>query len=79
MKFHKEGYTSLALCILFIFVLNALVQFYFPELYALKWLVYILSFLLFVIIVQFFRSPNITISADEKMVLCPCRWQGSSD
>ena len=71
MKFHKEGYTSMALCILVIFVLNALVQFYFPELTILKWFVYILSFLLFVIILQFFRSPNLTITKDENMVLCP--------
>src|SRR5476651_1828327 len=71
MTFHKEGYTSLAICILVIFVLNALVQFYFPAAMALKWFIYILSFLLFVIIVQFFRSPKLIISKDEKSVLCP--------
>ena len=71
MTFHKEGYTSLAICILFIFVLNALVQFYFPGAHAVKWILYILSFLLFVIIVQFFRSPKITIEANNKHVLCP--------
>jgi phosphatidylserine decarboxylase len=52
-------------------VLNALVQFYFPEVTALRWFIYILSFLLFVIIVQFFRSPNLTITTDENAVLCP--------
>jgi hypothetical protein len=31
MTFHKEGYTSLALCILFIFVLNFIIQFYYPQ------------------------------------------------
>ncbi len=71
MTFHKEGYTSLAICILFIFVLNALIQFYFPQASALKWVIYILSFLLFAIIVQFFRSPSITITTNEKQVLCP--------
>lgn len=71
MTFHKEGYTSLALCILFIFVINALVQFYMPQAHAFKWIIYILSFALFVIIVQFFRSPSIEIATDEKMVLCP--------
>lgn len=71
MTFHKEGYTSLALCILFIFVLNFVIQFYLPGAVALKWFVYILSFLLFVIIVQFFRSPSITIATDETKVLCP--------
>ena len=71
MRFHKEGYTSLALCILFIFVLNAFIQFYFPQATAVKWIVYILSALLFVIIVQFFRSPDIEITKDETQVLCP--------
>jgi phosphatidylserine decarboxylase len=71
MTIHKEGYTSIALCILFIFVLNAVIQFYFPEVYVLKWIIYILSFLLFVTILQFFRSPAITIDKNEKFVLCP--------
>ena len=71
MTIHKEGYTSIALCILFIFVLNAVLQFYFPEAYFIKWVIYILSFFLFVIILQFFRSPSITIQTDDKMVLCP--------
>jgi phosphatidylserine decarboxylase len=71
MTFHKEGYTSLALCVLFIFVLNAVVQFYYPQAFALKWFIYILSALLFIIIVQFFRSPSFAITQDETMVLCP--------
>jgi len=71
MTIHKEGYTSIALCILFIFVLNAVIQFYFPQAMVLKWVIYILSFLLFVIILQFFRSPSISISTDETQVLCP--------
>jgi phosphatidylserine decarboxylase len=71
MTIHKEGYTSIALCILFIFVLNAVIQFYFPQAFALKWVIYILSFLLFAIILQFFRSPAISITTDETQVLCP--------
>lgn len=71
MTFHKEGYTSMALCILFIFVLNAFIQFYFPAAFFVKWLIYILSFALFVTILQFFRSPAITIAKDETQVLCP--------
>jgi phosphatidylserine decarboxylase len=71
MTIHKEGYTSLAICILFIAVLNAVIQFYYPEAHSLKWFVYILSFLLFVIILQFFRSPSISITQNETHVLCP--------
>jgi phosphatidylserine decarboxylase len=71
MTIHKEGYTSIALCVLLIFVVNALIQFYYPDAHVLKWLVYILSFALFIIILQFFRSPHFPISVDEKNVLCP--------
>ncbi len=71
MTIHKEGYTSIALCVLLIFVLNALVQFYFPDAHIVKWIVYILSFALFVIILQFFRSPKFPIIIDETKILCP--------
>ena len=71
MTIHKEGYTSLAICVLFIFILNAVVQFYLPQAHTLKWVIYILSFILFVIILQFFRSPSLKITTDESIVLCP--------
>ncbi len=71
MTIHKEGYTSIALTVLVIFVLNAVVQFYFPSAHVVKWFIYILSGALFLIILQFFRSPKIRIDLDEKVVLCP--------
>ncbi len=71
MTFHKEGYTSLALTILVIALLNAAISFYFPDAHAVKWIVYILSFLLFVIIVQFFRNPKFVITTSENHILCP--------
>lgn len=71
MTIHKEGYTSIALCVLLIFVSNALIQFYYPDATTLRWILYIFSFALFVIILQFFRSPSIHISAEEHEVLCP--------
>lgn len=71
MTIHKEGYTSIALCILFIFVLNALVHYLLPETAWFRWIIYILSFALFAIILQFFRSPYIQVIKNEKLVLCP--------
>ena len=71
MTIHKEGYTSLALCILFIFIVNAVVQFYLPQAHTFKWIVYILSGLFFLIILQFFRSPSRPVTMDEALVLCP--------
>jgi phosphatidylserine decarboxylase len=71
MTIHKEGYTSLALTVLLIFVVNALIQFYYPSAHTLKWIVYILSAALFLVILQFFRSPSFHIHANDKNVLCP--------
>jgi phosphatidylserine decarboxylase len=71
MTIHKEGYTSIALCVLLIFVSNALIQFYYPSAHVLKWIVYILSGALFLIILQFFRSPRFHIDVNERNVLCP--------
>jgi len=71
MTIHKEGYTSIAICVLFIFVVNAVIQFYYPDTHTLRWIVYILSFALLIIILQFFRSPHFHISTDETQVLCP--------
>jgi len=71
MTIHKEGYTSIALCVLFIAVVNALIQFYYPDAHTVKWIVYILSFMLFFIILQFFRSPVLMLNAEETQVLCP--------
>ena len=71
MTVHKEGYTSIALCILFIALLNAGIQFYKPEAHQLQWFVYILSFLLFAGTLLFFRNPSVKISPDATQVLCP--------
>lgn len=70
MKFHKEGYTSLALVVLFIFIINAVANYYDANL-IIKWLLYIVSAFLFITIVQFFRSPIKKIKIDENVVLCP--------
>lgn len=71
MTIHKEGYTSIALCILFIFVINALVHYFAPDNVILEWFTYLLSFVLFIAILQFFRNPRRKIDSDERFVLAP--------
>lgn len=71
MTIHKEGYTSIALTILLIFIINALAHYYLPESNWLKWSVYIFSALLFIIVLQFFRSPNRVTNINEQHVICP--------
>jgi phosphatidylserine decarboxylase precursor-related protein len=75
MTIHKEGYTSIAITLLVIFVANALVHYLIPDNTAVVWAVYILSFLLFVAILQFFRSPKRRIIEDENVILCPADGQ----
>ncbi len=70
MKFHKEGYTSLAIVVLFVFVINALADYYDASVY-LKWFLYALSAFLLIAILQFFRSPIKRVTPDEGIVLCP--------
>lgn len=70
MKFHKEGYTSLALVVLFIFIINAIADYYNANTF-ITWTIYIISAFLFITIVQFFRSPIKRITPDDSVVLCP--------
>ncbi|WP_149914823.1 phosphatidylserine decarboxylase family protein [Sphingobacterium cavernae] len=70
MKFHKEGYTSLALVVLFIFIINATADYFDANQYV-KWFLYLISAFLFITIVQFFRSPKKVITLDESAILCP--------
>lgn len=70
MKFHKEGYTSLAIVVLFIFIIIALAHYYEAG-SVVKWIIYIVSAFLFITIVQFFRSPKKLIDLDEGVILCP--------
>ena len=71
MTIHKEGYTSIALGVLFVFILNAIVHYYASESKILTWTTYILSAFILITLLQFFRNPKRTISPNEEHILCP--------
>jgi len=71
MTIHKAGYTNIAICILIIFLLNAVIQFYAPQAFVFKWLVYILSLVFFAGTIWFFRDPAIEIITNDKAILSP--------
>jgi phosphatidylserine decarboxylase len=71
MTIHKEGYTSIALSILFIFITNTIIKYYLSETTWFVWLWYIFSFALFIIILQFFRSPNTVLTINDRQIICP--------
>jgi len=68
---HKEGYTTIALTVLFIFIINALVKYFLPDTTWLKWIVYIISAGLLGIVLQFFRNPKISPTLHDEQVICP--------
>lgn len=71
MTIHKEGYTTIALTILFIFIINAFIDYRYADITWLRWAIYIISFILFLTVLQFFRNPRRKwTSADHKLV-CP--------
>ena len=70
MKFHKEGYTTLAIAILIIFIINAVADYYDASQYV-KWFIYALSAFLFITVVQFFRSPKKVVVPQDGTILCP--------
>ncbi|MBE8714195.1 phosphatidylserine decarboxylase family protein [Sphingobacterium hungaricum] len=70
MKFHKEGYSTLAITILLIFILLALANYYNANA-VVTWIIYIFSAFLFIVVVQFFRSPNKYFEEDHGVILCP--------
>ena len=71
MTIHKEGYTSIALSILFIFVTNTIIKYYLPDVTWFIWIWYVLSFALFIIILQFFRSPSRKLTLHDRKIICP--------
>jgi phosphatidylserine decarboxylase len=71
MTIHKEGYTSIALTLLFIFVLNAFIDYRYADITWLRWLIYAVSLILFITVLQFFRNPRRPFISQDKMIICP--------
>lgn len=71
MKFHKEGYPSLLVVILFAIVLNGLIYLFLNDYQVVKIISYIVSGFLLVVILQFFRSPTRNFQAIENTIISP--------
>ncbi|RNL50614.1 phosphatidylserine decarboxylase family protein [Pedobacter jejuensis] len=71
MTIHKEGYTTIALSILFIFIINAFVDYKYYDVTWLRWFIYIFSAIFFIIVLQFFRNPKRSFATGDNLVICP--------
>ena len=66
---HKEGYRIIATTIILLLVINYLVSL--SEIFWLNTLIQIASFVVLVLVVQFFRNPKRVVTAKENEVVAP--------
>jgi phosphatidylserine decarboxylase len=71
MTIHKEGRIFLLIIFLILLIINLLVIYFFPTQSAIQATVLLGSFFIFLLFLQFFRSPNITSTTNQKHVLAP--------
>jgi phosphatidylserine decarboxylase len=71
MKFHKEGWPSLLLVLVFSAIIIFIAHYFFPTSGIAHWFAYILSGFLIITIVQFFRHPIRTVTTGDNLVIAP--------
>jgi len=71
MRFHKEGYASLFLVLIFSVIIIFIAHYFFPDFQIAHWFAYLLSSILTITIVQFFRNPIRKYTLGENLIICP--------
>lgn len=71
MKFHKEGYPTLLLTILFSTIIITIAKLIFPEFAIAHWFAYTLSAFLLIVVLQFFRHPSRVHTINENAIIAP--------
>ncbi len=71
MTIHKEGRTLLFVLLVLLFGLNWLLSYFLPEQTGIQQVSVAISLGIYLIILQFFRSPTFTVSQNEKQILAP--------
>ena len=71
MRFHKEGYASLFLVLVFSVIIIFIAYYFFPNFKIAHWFAYLLSSILTITIVQFFRNPIRKYTLGENLIICP--------
>ncbi|MGE0770843.1 MAG: phosphatidylserine decarboxylase family protein [Cyclobacteriaceae bacterium] len=71
MTIHKEGRTLLLVLLIALAAINLGLQYFFPLAELIQWIVLGASVVLFLLILQFFRSPIFDVAVNDKHVLAP--------
>jgi phosphatidylserine decarboxylase len=71
MKFHKEGWPSLLIVLLFSAILIGIARYFFPTFAIAHWFAYLVSAFLTITILQFFRNPTRQFTQGDNLVIAP--------
>ncbi len=71
MTFHKEGWPSLFIVLVFSAIIIFIAKYFFPEFLVAQWFAYVLSCFLIIIILQFFRDPSREFTINEGQIIAP--------
>ena len=72
MKIHREGLGTIVLTALVLALLNVAVFYFLERVPSLTWGFFIVSVILFLFIISFFRIPARDMAQDETLVISPC-------
>ncbi len=68
---HKEGKATILISLIVLFALNAITRWLAPDLGWLQDGVLVISLILLLIVLQFFRNPPITVTTGDNLVISP--------
>ena len=71
MTIHKEGYKILTILLFILSAINIGLQYYFPQHSTLLSVTLIISVLIYLLILQFFRSPKRIVDVNEGHIIAP--------
>jgi len=71
MKFHKEGWPSLLIVLVFSAIITFIARYFFPQFIIAQGFAYLLSAFLIVTILQFFRNPKRVFTTGENLIIAP--------
>lgn len=71
MTIHKEGYKILFVLLCLLALANYAVRYFLPAGEMAQQLTLIASLIVYLLVLQFFRNPKITIAADDHVILAP--------
>jgi phosphatidylserine decarboxylase len=71
MKFHKEGWPSLFIVLVFSAIITFIAFHFFPEFAIARWFAYALGAFLIITILQFFRDPTREFVINESQIIAP--------